>query len=589
MPPVVIGVLSACGCQEESAPHGAGARHRKLFIPKTDDAITSFDFFALTDDDDDNNNNMNNNRRPRRLSGVGNARDDEPLVVVPVDKPKRHVGFARGSSSTSSKASRASVMSARKLMAADIERIKQPLPSDLPPEPEKTGKEKWISKVKVVLPHVLLVAATGLYTVIGAAIFAAIERPHEFRVKMENAKSVREMQFDMLRTAWNLTESAVLVSEEEWLRIVEERFDEIVDQTFLAFERFDEIVDQTFLAFEVGVRANEIFDHNTINLDWNFPSAIFFSTTVLTTIGYGHLVPVTFWGRLFCIAYALFGIPLTLITIADLAKFLSDIITDMYNYMLRVGARLCNFGCKSDSVERRSENGGILGQQQPVEQPMRGPDSESNMSELTTVSGFFVLGILLAYTAGSAVMFAAWEPDWSFLDAFYFCLITMVTVGFGDLVPNRLVPGREAYLISAICFIFVGLVLTTMCLDLIGSEAIDNVHYFGRKIGSAKDALALLQGKGRAMQNLFKRHNKKLGFSQEQAQEMWFAYMPKDIYLWRYIDQATGSSPTETARQVNEERKEDEKEADDGKEEADDEREGDETRWSPPPPLMVDS
>lgn len=48
------------------------------------------------------------------------------------------------------------------------------------------------------------------------------------------------------------------------------------------------------------------------------------------------------------------------------------------------------------------------------------------MSELTTVSGFFVLAILLGYTTASAFMFTAWEPDWSFLDAFYFCLITMV-------------------------------------------------------------------------------------------------------------------------------------------------------------------
>ena len=64
--------------------------------------------------------------------------------------------------------------------------------------------------------------------------------------------------------------------------------------------------------------------------------------------------------------------------------------------------------------------------QPAAEKHEHGPDSESTMSELTTVSGFFVLAILLAYITASAFMFAAWEPDWSFLDAFYFCLITMV-------------------------------------------------------------------------------------------------------------------------------------------------------------------
>jgi hypothetical protein len=44
------------------------------------------------------------------------------------------------------------------------------------------------------------------------------------------------------------------------------------------------------------------------------PQAIFFTTTLLTTIGYGNLVPVTPGGRMFCIFYALFGVPLILIT-----------------------------------------------------------------------------------------------------------------------------------------------------------------------------------------------------------------------------------------------------------------------------------
>jgi len=44
---------------------------------------------------------------------------------------------------------------------------------------------------------------------------------------------------------------------------------------------------------------------------WGFFNSFFFAITVVTTIGYGHLSPTTSAGRLFCIIYAILGIPMT--------------------------------------------------------------------------------------------------------------------------------------------------------------------------------------------------------------------------------------------------------------------------------------
>ena len=50
--------------------------------------------------------------------------------------------------------------------------------------------------------------------------------------------------------------------------------------------------------------------------------------------GYGFLAPVTVWGRVICVIYALIGIPLTLALLAIVGKILGDYTNNACAWML---------------------------------------------------------------------------------------------------------------------------------------------------------------------------------------------------------------------------------------------------------------
>lgn len=54
-------------------------------------------------------------------------------------------------------------------------------------------------------------------------------------------------------------------------------------------------------------------------------------------------------------------------------------------------------------------------------------------------------------------------------------------VGFGDIVPTK-----QVYLLVTTGYIVLGMTLTTMCIDLAGTEYIRKIHYLGQKMDVAK-------------------------------------------------------------------------------------------------------
>ncbi|KAH9512288.1 potassium channel sub K member 4 [Bulinus truncatus] len=170
----------------------------------------------------------------------------------------------------------------------------------------------------------------------------------------------------------------------------------------------------------------------TSDKNWDYASSFLFCVTVITTIGYGQLAPVTKGGRFFCIFYALFGIPLFASMLAGLGERLQLALKFVQHRRPWVRGHP-NFDAKFKSIV-------IL--------------STSAMCILLVPSTFFCFFL-----------------GWSFLDSVYFSVITLTTVGFGDIVPSEdknELSIMDRFLLSI--WIFIGLCWVALMLTELGSS-----------------------------------------------------------------------------------------------------------------------
>lgn len=390
-------------------------------------------------------------------------------------------------------------------------------------EEERGGAKKY---AKLILPHVALVLLTCAYTVLGASIFYTVERPHEMETKQHQLKMIYSRQDEFVNNLIQLA-SVNTTGRVDWELVAQQHLHNMSDQLFVAFEKY-------FLT------SNEVKKNTTAEI-WSFSTAIFFAVTVVTTIGYGNPVPVTNVGRIVCIMFSLFGIPLTLVTIADLGKFLSEHLVWMYGNYLKLKHFI--FVRRGGRKERREH---------VCEHCQRhGIGHDMHVIEEQRIPALLVLAILVLYTALGGVLMSKLEP-WTFFTSFYWSFITMTTVGFGDLMPRR-----DEYMYIILLYIILGLAITTMCIDLVGVQYIRKIHYFGRKIQDARSALAVVGGKvvlvSELYANLMQKRARNLSKEAFIIENLYISkhiipYIPSDIRLIRYIDQhAEGSPSTSTS------------------------------------------
>lgn len=227
---------------------------------------------------------------------------------------------------------------------------------------------------------VVVFALTVGYLFIGAAVFRKLESDNEQETKTLSYATMREF---------------------------------MGNNTCVSADELEELIRHMVSLYKQGILATGNQSKSSAD-QWDWWSSFFFSATVVTTIGYGHISPSTQGGKIFCIFYAVVGIPLVGIFFAG------------------IGQKLIF----------------------PIKQLRNRSDKKLVKTATSVLIALFGIGLLIFLPAWAFHHF----EGWSFPDSIYYAVITLTTIGFGDFVPGRDERSyRAGYQVLTIVWIFIGL------------------------------------------------------------------------------------------------------------------------------------
>ncbi|XP_061785320.1 potassium channel subfamily K member 10a [Nerophis lumbriciformis] len=292
----------------------------------------------------------------------------------------------------------ASVATMQNPMGCTLPRVSRP--SSVVASMEADGSAPFtMMKLKTVLAVFVVVV---VYLVAGGLMFRALEQPFENNQK---------------------------------ITITAEKAAFLQKHTCVSPDELEVIIKHSIEAVNAGV--SPVGDTSYNSSHWDLGSAFFFAGTVITTIGYGNIAPSTKGGKIFCILYAIFGIPL-------------------FGFLLAgVGDQLGTIFVKSIAK---------------VEKMFRNKHNQISQTKIRVASTLlFILAGCILFVTIPAVIFKYIE-GWTALESTYFVVITLTTVGIGDYVAggNRRIAYRKWYRPLVWFWILGGLAYFAAVLNMIG-------------------------------------------------------------------------------------------------------------------------
>uniref|UniRef100_A0A8D0ENT5 Potassium channel domain-containing protein n=1 Tax=Strix occidentalis caurina TaxID=311401 RepID=A0A8D0ENT5_STROC len=309
-----------------------------------------------------------------------------------------------------------------------------------------------------VFPHACFILSLVIYAFLGALMFSHIEGNRKVNLSEEYRKFLQKL--------WHISRN---LSENE------ETFKEEIHVLLNTAER------------DWFVNPKD---------RWTFFGSLFFCCTVFTTVGYGNTYPVTRIGKYLCMLYALFGIPLMFLVLTDMGDILATVLSKCYNEFRKLqskilASKLCSGSTcnKGDELKSRAQTKVVINEPLTIMEVLKSqpgvkrrqtkyrnaeifemliarenehrkpainksierwsscPELDRGKTMSRVIENFDKIGqqlekldvpivlmvlVIFVYISCAAAILPNWETRLDFQEAFYFCFITLTTIGFGD-------------------------------------------------------------------------------------------------------------------------------------------------------------
>ncbi|KAF1506818.1 Potassium channel subfamily K member 18, partial [Eudyptula minor novaehollandiae] len=324
------------------------------------------------------------------------------------------------------------------------------------------GKRACKNIFWAVFPHACFILSLVIYAFLGALMFSHIEGNRKVNLSEEYRNFLQNLWYISRNLSDNMTEN-------------EEIFKEKIHALLNAAER------------DWFVNPKDI---------WTFFGSLFFCCTVFTTVGYGNTYPVTRIGKYLCMLYALFGIPLMFLVLTDMGDILATVLSKSYSEFRKLqskilASKLCSGSTcsKGDELKSRAQSKVVINEPLTIMEVLKSqpgvkrkpikycnaeifemliaresehtkPARKKNIARWSScpelargktmsrvIENFDKIGkqlekldvpivlmvlVIFVYISCAAAILPNWETRLDFQEAFYFCFITLTTIGFGD-------------------------------------------------------------------------------------------------------------------------------------------------------------